>query len=223
MSRKWESARVEIHLNNAGVRLFALLDAVTVDDFSTTFAVNVRGPLLLTQSLLPHRVDGAHVMNVSSSLSRHPSPVTAVYAASKTALEAIIQRLALELGPGGIPVDSVAPGPTATDDNGGAIRDDATMLAPSPSRRRSNGPGTRTRSPLTSSRSSHIPALVLDALQLGATASFAAAIVGIIGTGSLTATVPAGILVDQLGDFRAMLVATATAVEVLGRIVAAFL
>lgn len=65
--------------------------------------------------------------------------------------------------------------------------------------------------------------MVLGALQLGSSASFAAAIVGIMGAVSLAATVPAGMLIDRLGDFRAMLVATATAVVVLGGIVAAFI
>lgn len=67
-----------------------------------------------------------------------------------------------------------------------------------------------------------LPILVLGALSLGSTASFAAAIVGIMGAVSLIATVPAGLLIDRLGDFRAMLVATITAVVVLAAIVAAF-
>lgn len=67
-----------------------------------------------------------------------------------------------------------------------------------------------------------LPVMVLGALDLGSSSSFAAAIVGIMGAVSLVATVPAGILVDRLGDFRAMLVATIAAVIVLGGIVAAF-
>lgn len=125
--RKWDADRIDILVNNAGVGLFAPLGAITVDDFDSTFAVNVRGPLLLTQALLPHLVDGARVVNVSSSLSRHSSPATSVYAASKKAVEAITRSLALELGPRGIRVNSIAPGPTATDFNGGAMRDDENM------------------------------------------------------------------------------------------------
>ncbi|GAA1616794.1 MULTISPECIES: MFS transporter [Brevibacterium] len=67
-----------------------------------------------------------------------------------------------------------------------------------------------------------LPVLVLGALSLGATAAFAAAIVGVMGAVSLLATVPAGLLIDRLGDFRAMVVATLTAIVVLGAIVAAF-
>nr|WP_209370976.1 MFS transporter [Brevibacterium renqingii] len=68
-----------------------------------------------------------------------------------------------------------------------------------------------------------LPILVLGALNLGSSTSFAAAIVGIMGAVSLAATVPAGILIDRLGDFRAMLAATIVAVIVLGTVVAAFL
>ncbi|MDN5806654.1 MAG: MFS transporter [Brevibacterium sp.] len=68
-----------------------------------------------------------------------------------------------------------------------------------------------------------LPVLVLGALNLGSSTSFAAAVVGIMGAVSLAATVPAGILIDRLGDFRAMLAATITAVLVLAAIVTAFL
>ncbi|MGO3067006.1 MAG: MFS transporter [Brevibacterium linens] len=68
-----------------------------------------------------------------------------------------------------------------------------------------------------------MPILVLGALSLGSTQAFAAAIVGIMGAVSLMATAPAGILIDRLGDFRAMTVATCAAIVVLGSIVAAFI
>lgn len=68
-----------------------------------------------------------------------------------------------------------------------------------------------------------LPVLVLGALSLGASSAFAAATVGIMGAVSLLATVPAGILIDRLGDLRAMVVATVTAIVVLAAIVVAFL
>lgn len=100
--------------------------AAEVDD---TFGVNVRGPFLLIQALAPHLAEGGRVVNVSSSLSRHVSPATAVYAASKAAVEALSRSLALELGRRGIRINTIAPGPTATDFNGGAMRDDAELRA----------------------------------------------------------------------------------------------
>ncbi|RUR01180.1 SDR family NAD(P)-dependent oxidoreductase [Labedella endophytica] len=124
---KWDAVAIDVLVNNAGVGLFAPLGDITPEDFDATFAINVRGPLLVTQAFLPHLSEGARIVNVSSSLSRHVSPATSVYAASKKALEALTRSLALELGPRGIRINSIAPGPTATDFNGGAMRDSDAM------------------------------------------------------------------------------------------------
>ena len=125
--QEWNAAALDVLVNNAGVGLFAPLGGITAEDFDASFAVNVRGPLFLMQAFLPHLADGASIVNVSSSLSRHVSPATSVYAASKKALEALTRSLAVELGPRGIRINSIAPGPTATDFNGGAMRDDEAM------------------------------------------------------------------------------------------------
>lgn len=127
ISSRWGATTVDLLVNNAGVGLFSPLEHVTVDDFDLTFAVNVRGPVLVTQALAPHLSSGARIVNISSSLSRHVSPATSVYAASKAALEAWSRSVAVELGPRGIRVNTLAPGPTATDFNGGAMRDNVEM------------------------------------------------------------------------------------------------
>ncbi|MFF2921507.1 SDR family NAD(P)-dependent oxidoreductase [Streptomyces celluloflavus] len=124
---RWGASRLDIVVNNAGVGVFGPLEAVTADDFDTVFGTNVRGTFFLIQSLVPLLAQGARVINVSSSLTRHTSPATSVYSASKAAVEALSRTLAAELGPRGIRVNSIAPGPTATDFNGGAMRDDAGM------------------------------------------------------------------------------------------------
>ncbi|MFG2618928.1 SDR family NAD(P)-dependent oxidoreductase [Streptomyces sp. NPDC048507] len=122
---RWGASRLDILVNNAGVGVFGMLEDVTADDFDTVFGTNVRGTFFLIQSLVPLLAQGARIINVSSSLTRHTSPATAVYSASKAAVEALSRTLAAELGPRGIRVNSIAPGPTATDFNGGAMRDDA--------------------------------------------------------------------------------------------------
>ncbi|GAA1159610.1 SDR family NAD(P)-dependent oxidoreductase [Nesterenkonia sandarakina] len=127
IEKEWSASTIDVLVNNAGVGLFAPLGDIAAEDFDATFSTNVRGPLFLTQALLPHLSEGARIVNVSSSLSRHSSPATSVYAASKKALEALTRSLALELGPRGIRVNSIAPGPTATDFNGGAMRDSDAM------------------------------------------------------------------------------------------------
>lgn len=129
IEREWEASTIDVLVNNAGVGLFAPLGAITAEDFDATFAVNVRGPLFVLQAFLPYLSEGASIVNVSSSLSRHVSPATSVYSASKKALEALTRSLAAELGPRGIRINSIAPGPTATDFNGGAMRDDEAMRA----------------------------------------------------------------------------------------------
>ncbi|WP_406097498.1 SDR family NAD(P)-dependent oxidoreductase [Kitasatospora purpeofusca] len=121
---RWGASRLDIVVNNAGVGVFGPLEAVTAVDFDTVFGTNVRGRFFLIQSLVPLLAQGARVINVSSSLTRHTSPATSVYSASKAAVEALSRTLAAELGPRGIRVNSIAPGPTATDFNGGAMRDD---------------------------------------------------------------------------------------------------
>ncbi|MEV7595938.1 SDR family oxidoreductase [Kitasatospora sp. NPDC089797] len=124
---RWGASRFDILVNNAGVGVFGPLETVTVDDFDTVMGTNVRGTFFLIQALVPLLAPGGHVINVSTSLTRHTSPATSVYSASKAAVEALSRTLAAELGPRGIRVNSVAPGPTATDFNGGAMRDDAGM------------------------------------------------------------------------------------------------
>ncbi|MFD3919026.1 SDR family NAD(P)-dependent oxidoreductase [Streptomyces sp. NPDC058595] len=124
---RWGASRLDILVNNAGVGIFGPLEAVTIDDFDTVMGTNVRGTFFLTQSLVPLLAQGGRVINVSTSLTRHTSPATSVYSASKAAVEALSRTLAAELGPRGIRVNSIAPGPTATDFNGGAMRDDAEM------------------------------------------------------------------------------------------------
>ena len=133
---RWGASRLDILVNNAGVGIFGPLGDDTIDGFDTVMGTNVRGAFFVIQSLVPLLPQGGRVINVSTSLSRHTSPATqsrhtspatSVYSASKAAVEALSRTLAAELGPRGIRVNSIAPGPTATDFNGGAMRDDAEM------------------------------------------------------------------------------------------------
>jgi NAD(P)-dependent dehydrogenase (short-subunit alcohol dehydrogenase family) len=124
---RWATPHIDVLVNNAGVGVFGMLDAVSVEEFDTLVGTNLRGTFFLIQALAPHIADGGRIINVSTSLTRHVSPGTSVYSASKAAVEALTRSLAVELGPRGIRVNSIAPGPTATDFNGGAMRDDAAL------------------------------------------------------------------------------------------------
>lgn len=107
--------------------MFGTIETITAEDLDAQIASTFRGTFLLTQALLPHLDGDGHIITISTSLTRHMSPGTGIYTASKAALEALSRSLASELGRRGIRANAIAPGPTATDFNGGAMRDSADL------------------------------------------------------------------------------------------------
>jgi len=101
-------------INNAGVTWRARIDDVRPEDMARVHAVNVTGPLLGIQHLVPLMRPGASIVNVGSSaaLTAH-YPVA--YTASKWALRGLTRTAAMELGPRGIRVNIVHPGFIETD------------------------------------------------------------------------------------------------------------
>ena len=104
-------------MNNAAIaaRLpTADLDAALIDDM---YAVNVRAPLLLVAALIPAMIErgSGSIINLSSVSGVVGTPRRAAYAATKGAIDAATRSLAMELGPHGIRVNSVAPGVVDTD------------------------------------------------------------------------------------------------------------
>jgi NAD(P)-dependent dehydrogenase (short-subunit alcohol dehydrogenase family) len=129
LAGRWGATHLDLLVNNAGVGGFDAVDEVTPESFDAIVDTNLKGTFFLTQALLPLLERGGHVINVTTSLTRHASPATSVYAASKSAVESLSRSMAGELGHRGIRVNSIAPGPTATDFNGGAMRDDDGLRA----------------------------------------------------------------------------------------------
>jgi len=121
---RWGAVHLDVLVNNAGVGTFESFGDVTPAGFDRVVGTNLRGTFFLIQALAPLLAGGGHIVNVSTSLTRHVSPASSVYAASKAAVEMLARALTPELGALGIRINSVAPGPTATDFNGGAMRDD---------------------------------------------------------------------------------------------------
>ncbi|SPO03346.1 related to 3-oxoacyl-[acyl-carrier-protein] reductase [Cephalotrichum gorgonifer] len=82
-----------------------------------TFAVNVFGPLLMMQAAVPYMPRNSRVINIGSVASRLGPRGTALYGASKAAMDALTFSMAYELGRGhgGITINTVAPGPVDTD------------------------------------------------------------------------------------------------------------
>lgn len=114
---------LDVLVNNAGIGVFTAFDDLTPEQYEESFAVNTRGPLFLSQALVDLMPAGASIVNVSTLMTRRADATSLVYSASKAALESLTSTLAMALGPRGIRVNAVAPGPTATDFNGGAMRD----------------------------------------------------------------------------------------------------
>ncbi|QDV42242.1 3-oxoacyl-[acyl-carrier-protein] reductase FabG [Stieleria neptunia] len=107
---------LDIVVNNAGVYLPMNLEEVTESEFQREFNTNVLGPLMVIQKSL-HRFgpDGGSVINIGSGASKMCPPGYSIYAASKSALDAITRVLAKELAPRGIRVNSVNPGATLSE------------------------------------------------------------------------------------------------------------
>ena len=107
--------RLDILVNNSGVYDLLPIDDITEAHFHKHFNVNVLGLLLVTQAAVKHLGEGGSVVNVSSVVSRITPPGSAVYTATKGAVDAITGVLARELGPRKIRVNSVNPGMVETE------------------------------------------------------------------------------------------------------------
>jgi 3-oxoacyl-[acyl-carrier protein] reductase len=110
-----EFGRLDILVNNTGVYEFAPLEAITEEHFHRQFNVNVLGLLLVTQAASKHLTEGASIINVGSAVSRITPPNSAVYTATKGAVDAITGVLSRELGPRQIRVNSLNPGIVETE------------------------------------------------------------------------------------------------------------
>ena len=109
--------RIDVLVNNAGVMTRpAPMVELEVRKWDYTMAVNLRGPFLVTQAVLPFmfKQKSGSIINVSSTLGRGAYPNFVAYATSKWGLEGFTQTLAAELGSARIRVNSVEPGYVAT-------------------------------------------------------------------------------------------------------------
>src|ERR1700687_4828569 len=108
--------RLDVLVNNAGVYQFAALGEITEEHFHRHFNTNVLGLLLATQEAAKlFGPEGGSIINIGSTVSSLTPPTTAVYTATKGAVDAVTHVLAKELGPKKIRVNSINPGMVETE------------------------------------------------------------------------------------------------------------
>jgi len=108
--------RLDVLVNNAGIYEFSPLDGVTEDHFRRQFDLNVLGPILASREAVRHfDPAGGSIVNISSGASSLAPPNTAVYSATKAAVDAVTRVLAKELGPRNIRVNTINPGMVDTE------------------------------------------------------------------------------------------------------------
>jgi NAD(P)-dependent dehydrogenase (short-subunit alcohol dehydrogenase family) len=112
-----ELGPVDVLVNNAGVAESAQFVKTEPDFWDRHFAVNVRGPYLLTRALLPGMLERrwGRVINIASLAGLFGSPYVTAYTASKHALVGFTRALATEVSGKGVTVNALCPGFTATD------------------------------------------------------------------------------------------------------------
>jgi 3-oxoacyl-[acyl-carrier protein] reductase len=108
--------RIDVLVNSAGILVHKPLDETTLEEFDRISAVNVRALFVATQAVLPHMGAGGRIVNIGSMVAdRAGYPEVSLYAMSKAAVAGLTRGLARDLGPRGITVNNVQPGPTETE------------------------------------------------------------------------------------------------------------
>lgn len=110
---------LDILVNNAGIALGGgPVDQIGFDDYQRMLAVNVTGVFVATQEAVRHMGQGGRIVHIGSSMTRYANfPGASLYTLTKGAVTGFNRSLARDLGPRGITVNTVHPGPTDTDMN----------------------------------------------------------------------------------------------------------
>jgi NAD(P)-dependent dehydrogenase (short-subunit alcohol dehydrogenase family) len=120
---------IDVLVNNAGIGVLNALEGTTMDIARTVFETNTLGTIAMTRAVLPRfrERQAGRIVNITSSVTLKPLPLLSVYTASKAAINAFTESLALELQPFHVQVNLVLPGrapDTAFGDNARPLMQD---------------------------------------------------------------------------------------------------
>jgi len=109
---------IDVLVNNAGIAHIAPVEEISIEDFDRQVAINVRGVFVASKAAGRHMGEGGRIITIGSvNAERMPFPGGSVYALTKAAVAGFTRGLSRELGPRGITVNVVQPGPVDTDMN----------------------------------------------------------------------------------------------------------
>ena len=109
---------LDILVNNAGIGHIEPIESFPLEEFDRSVAINIRGVFTAIQRAVPHLGKDGRIITIGSiNVDRVPTPGLSVYAMTKAAVAGLTRALARELGPRGITVNVVQPGPIDTDMN----------------------------------------------------------------------------------------------------------
>ncbi len=106
----------DIVVNNAGTTVFKKFVDTTVEEFDNIVRTNLRGPFLVTKSILPHMINRASglILNIVSFAARTTYTESSAYAASKAGVAALMEGLRAEVRGTGVKIVNVFPGAVLT-------------------------------------------------------------------------------------------------------------
>lgn len=101
--------RIDVLVNNLGIGLGALVTEIVEEEFDKAFAVNCKSAIFMAKAALPHMQPGSAVVNISTTAVAYPTRSLA-YSATKAAMEALTDHIAMQFGPDGVRCNTVRPG-----------------------------------------------------------------------------------------------------------------
>ena len=113
-----EFGHIDILVSSAGAFLFKPVDEVSDEEFDHMVAVDLKAAFIASRSALKHMGDGGRIVFVSSNIADFAAlATTSIYSMVKAGLDGLAKGMARDLGPRGITVNTVHPGPIKTDGN----------------------------------------------------------------------------------------------------------